>query len=411
MVKRGEWLTKNALTAKEKVILHLRETPQPRDLLDVHLGLTQEGISDSTGIRVNHVSRAIAQLKREKLVAVGLGRVRGQIRKRKVYSYTEEGYNLAEKVKQEILKKKVKVRKGDKSIIEVPLLEIGRHVGVRHTLTEIASKTDDKGIVNLSDLEAKPSEMREGYISFSEGLPMIDPFYGRKKEREEIEKWIGGKDGKMLAIRGAEGMGKSSLAGRVFESAKDDTNLFWYSFKQWDSPETLLGAFSSFLGQLGKPGLGDYLEGGGSKDPRGALGALATRLKDTPTLLFFDDLNEMSDDLRTVFYHVLEVTERSPTTKVILISENGDIPRERDLFARGSLTEITLVGLDKTSCKRLLTKKLGKGEFERIFRLTEGHPLSFKLISTKGLENLEGKKDYSPDELAVIRYMRLFEEP
>lgn len=410
MVKRGEWLTRNDLTAKEKIILHLRETPQPRDLLDVHSGLTQEGIAGSTAIRVNHVSRAISQLKKEALVTEAMGRVRGQLRKRKVYGYTEDGYSLAERVKEEILKKKVKIRKDDDSIKEVSLLDIDKHVGVRHTLTEVICKTDDSGILNIEDLEMRPSEKKERFLSFAEGLVLTEPFYGRKKEMEEIEDWTKASEGKILAIRGAEGMGKSSLAARVYAASKNRLNLFWYSFRQWDTPETLLGAFSSFLGQLGKPGLGDYLEGGG-RDLRSALGALATRLKDTRAMLFFDDLAEMSPELATVFYHVLEVVERSSEAKVVLISENGDIPKERELLARGALSEVILDGLDKRSCKKLLKRKIDKKEFERIFSLTEGHPLSFKLISTKGLEGLEKRKDYTPEELAVIKFMNLFEEP
>ncbi len=410
MVKRGEWLTRNDLTAKEKIILHLRETPQPRDLLDVHSGLTQEGIGGSTGIRVNHVSRAISQLKKEDLVTEAMGRVRGQLRKRKVYGYTEDGYSLAERVKEEVLKKKVKIRKDDDSIKEVSLLDIGKHVGVRHTLTEVICKTDDSGILNISDLEMRPSEKKERFLSFAEGLVLTEPFYGRKKEMEEVEDWTKASEGKILAIRGAEGMGKSSLAARIYAASKNRSNLFWYSFRQWDTPETLLGAFSSFLGQLGKPGLGDYLEGE-ARDLRNALGALATRLKDTRAMLFFDDLAEMSPELATVFYHVLEVVERSSEAKVVLISENGDIPKERELLARGALSEVILDGLDKRSCKKLLKRKIEKKEFERIFSLTEGHPLSFKLISTKGLEGLEKGKDYTPEELAVIRFMNLFEEP
>ncbi|MFQ5909458.1 MAG: hypothetical protein ACE5IJ_01905 [Thermoplasmata archaeon] len=408
MVKRGEWLTGNALTAKEKILLHLWETPQPRDLLDVPFGLTQEGIAMATGIRVNHVSRAISQLKKEELVTETMGRARGQLRKRKVYSYTEDGYGLAEHVKEEILKKKMRIMKSDRSIVETSLEDAEKHVGVRHPLTEIVAKMDEDGILDIGELEAKPLEKREVFVSFAEGLTLPEPFYGRKKERKNIWDWIKTTDGKILAIRGAEGMGKSSLAAHVFSEFGNLANLFWYSFRQWDTPETLLGAFSSFFGQQGKPGLSEYLEGPKIRDPRGVLGALATRLKDAPTILFFDDLTQMSSELETVFYHVLEIVERSLHAKAILISKNGDIPRERELLARGVLSEVILEGLDKRSCRRLLSRKVEKKEFERIFRLTEGHPLSFKLLSTKGLER---KRDYTPEELAVIRYMKLFEEP
>lgn len=411
MVKRGDWLTRKALTAKEKIMLHLRETPQPRELLDVPFGLTQEGIATATGIRVNHVSRSVSQLKKEDLITESIGRVRGYVRKRKVYSYTEDGYNLAESVKEEILKKRIKIRKSDRSIVEVSLKDIGKHIGVRHTLTEIISKTDKRGILDARELEARPREKKEKYVLFAEGLTPTKPFYGRKREREKIEDWIEAPDSKILVIRGAEGMGKSSLTAHIFSEYGNLANLFWYSFKQWDTSETLLGALSSFLGQLGKPGLSEYLEGSKMKDPRGALGALATRLKDTPAILFFDDLTEISPELGTVFFHVLEIVERSSRAKAILVSQNGDIPKERELLARDVISEITLKGLDRRSCKKLLSKNVEKKEFERIFKLTEGHPLSFKLISTKGLEGIGKKKDYTPEELAVIKYMKLFEEP
>src|SRR3989304_5675207 len=76
-------------TVNERLLVHLRESwvgqsgpPQ---------GSTQEGIARALGIRSNHVSRAVAMLVRGGLVTQATERVRGELRKRKVYALTAQG--------------------------------------------------------------------------------------------------------------------------------------------------------------------------------------------------------------------------------------------------------------------------------------------------------------------------------
>jgi hypothetical protein len=51
-------------------------------------------------------------------------------------------------------------------------------------------------------------------------------------------------------------------------------------------------------------------------------------------------------------------------------------------------------------------KKLEKGEFERIFRLTEGNPLALKLIKSEDVRELEKSGKYTPEELTLIKYLK-----
>ena len=60
--------------------------------------------------------------------------------------------------------------------------------------------------------------------------------------------------------------------------------------------------------------------------------------------------------------------------------------------------------------KRLMDKKMDNSEFEKIYRLTEGNPLHIMLIESGRLEDLIDTKDYTPEELALLKYMKVIKE-
>ena len=92
-------------TVNERLLIHLREAwigqPGPPQ------ASTQDGIARALRIRSNHVSRAVAALVRSGLVTQSTERVRGELRKRKVYALTAQGRALADRLHAELCKKEI----------------------------------------------------------------------------------------------------------------------------------------------------------------------------------------------------------------------------------------------------------------------------------------------------------------
>lgn len=408
MVKRGERLYSHTLTSLEKIVIHLRESPPYRKEMGAPFSLTQQGIADSVGMRLNHVSRAVKKLKETGYVSEMTARVRGEIRKRKIYLCTQEGFSLAEQIKDEISKRKILVKEGQSKTREMPFSELRDNLGFSVSTLDIITNIDGSGTLDLGVMTSPRERRKERKVVFSDGLPLADLFYNRTDEKSYIEEWLESTSRKALAIAGPRGIGKTSLALEIFTAQEGKRNVFWYSFRKWDSTESLLSAISSFLSQMGKTRLAVEF----SKDDhrlKRLQPIMEDLLQDTEAVYFFDDVSEISGQLQEFFVDFLGILVRTPGNKALLMAESGYASFQEQLIARNMIERIRLRGLNRESCRKLLQKKMEDAEFEQIYKLTEGHPLSFKLIASRGLEDFAKADDYSPEEIAVLKYMKLFD--
>jgi hypothetical protein len=72
------------------------------------------------------------------------------------------------------------------------------------------------------------------------------------------------------------------------------------------------------------------------------------------------------------------------------------------------LEEMTLHGLDVESCRKL-APNLHEKEFLKIYKLARGSPLEIKLLSDQADEHA-GHEELTPEEMALLRYLRLLHE-
>ena len=103
---------------------------------------------------------------------------------------------------------------------------------------------------------------------------------------------------------------------------------------------------------------------------------------------------------------VIEVI-RKRSGKAVLMSE-VPLPDSAALRATGAVQLLPLGGLGSDECRRLVPKALAGREFEKIFRLSRGNPLSIKLLSADVLEGVEAR--FSPEERALLRVLKVRQE-
>ncbi len=403
MVKRGNKLTDKTLTTNERILIHLKESSPLRDVMDAPYALTQHGISESVGIRVNHVSRAVKALAREKYVEETTGRVKGEIRKRKVYKLTNRGMAKAQEIAGELVNKTVALKddeKSDEFTVEIAKKKLG---GV--SLATLLKSVDSNGAINLS---ARKKD-RE-FVNLSRGLPRMNHFYGREGEMSVLDEWLTSRRERILSLSGARGIGKTTLALKAYEEWSSRRNTFWFSFQEWDTTESFLDALSDFLKDMGRRELRDYLKSARTIDMWEVSGWIERGLGDEKNILFLDEVPATGKSMESLLLSIIETVERTENTKMLITQDKREIPNRRSFMAREVLVEVDLLGLDKKSSKMLMSKEMTDSEFDRIYRLTEGNPLHVKLIESGKLEDLIDTKDYSPEELALLKYMKVIKE-
>ncbi|MFQ5884001.1 MAG: ATP-binding protein [Thermoplasmata archaeon] len=400
MVKRGDRLADRTITINEKILIHLKESPPLRDSIDAPYALTQHGISENVGIRINHVSRAMKALRKDGFVEDVSARVRGEVRKRKAYTLTDSGLSKSEKLKKKVASKIVLLRK-DGFEKELPVNEALEEMG-NATTTALLRMVDSEGVVDVSE-----EEKAEKLVVFSKGLPKEEPFYGRKGELAVLEEWLESRKEKILSLAGGRGMGKTSIALRAYHEWIPKRNTFWFSFQEWETGASFLEALSDFFKDMGKAHLTNHLKPGKKIDLWEVSGSVERDLGESKNVLILDEYPSKGKETETLLSIIMEAIARTENTKMLITQSTRSVPNRREYLVRGVLAEMDLLGLDKKSCEHLLSRKISSSEFDKIYRLTEGNPLHVKLMEAGKVEELIDTKDYTPEELALLKYMKI----
>lgn len=389
MVKAGEALQGDALTVNERVLLHLRESGSSRESVDAS-PLTQPGIAEALGIRVNHVSRAVKQLMQQHLVGEGTTRVRGEVRKRKVYTVTSEGHVLAQRLTAEIGHRIVRISEpgGERPLAASE----ARRLVTPPTFTRLLQVVDTEGRLDLSRpvATAGPPQAR-----YEEGRPVPRPLMGREEELRACQEWM--TDGPpVLAVIGPRGIGKSAL---VTSGIDDGRPLFWWSFREPDTSGSFLAGLGSWLAKLGRGDLGART----AREPPGwreVARVVGRDLRGTNALLVFDDLHAADPEVASYVDGIIEAAAAAGCR--VTVTSESTLPRRSDLIAEGLLREVRLKGLSRDAARRLLPKDTATAEFEKAYRLTEGNPLSLRLIAEEGTP-----AGFTPEERALLKVLRM----
>ena len=217
---------------------------------------------------------------------------------------------------------------------------------------------------------------KERYFIPIESIPLepiintID-FFNRENEISQCLRALN--EGLVVFIYGIPGVGKTYLAVEIAKRLDPTTNnVFMYTLKDWTTLENVLLSIGKFL-NLRYKGLLNSIIGA---DVKQLSIYLIKLLNDTETILIFDDIHMIKDERLVEFF--LELIRRSNNFKLIFASR-----RLHDFIYKviDKIYLIELKGFDEHTTKKFLEKKCNNPlNFERIYHLTDGHPLSLNLI-------------------------------
>jgi len=391
MVRAGEDLSANALTVNERVLLHLRESGLAPDVEDA-FPATQPGIAETLGIRVNHVSRAVKQLIELNLLAEGTTRVHGEVRRRKAYALTPHGRELGRQLASEIGPRTVTAldETGSRTLIAAE----ARRFLVPSTYTRLLSALDRGGNI---DLRAPAKSAAPQPPRFEEGRPPPTVLVGRENEAAAFRRWLS-EGPPILAVLGPRGIGKSALMSSCLDGAGP---RFWWTVRGSDSSASLLRGLAAFLAILGKRDL-RARAAKGPLEARDTAKILARDLRESNAILVFDDVQAAGSDVVPYVDTIVQAAAAAGCR--VAVASESPLPQRGSYLADGLLTELRLAGLDRAAA-RAIVPHADTQEFEKAYRLTQGHPLPLKLAVA---ESAPG--GFSPEERAILKVLKVRED-
>ena len=408
------------VSQNERILLHLAELDKFRDEPDVPMGVSQEGIAQRLGTQIVNASRALSSLESEGLVFDRLAHVRGAPKRRRAYFLTEKGKSAANAIRADVGKRmtivehagQVQELRVDDAVRRLTSV-LGRTVGISEVV-ELAREFD----TIVSSSLAGESETPEGPKAFAlraHGRPKVEAFFGRENELKAVTEAISGRERKAVLIWGLPGIGKSTLASRVFDALVGKRPLFWYSFRDWDTESSFLGVLTDFLSANGRTNtLASFR--------RGASGAelfvsLTNDVSSADVVFFLDDVQKPSKEITALLSVLVEAIRSSDGCAIVLMSRSA--PTFFSVTDPGN-TLIELGGMDRDSAWKF-AQSLKVKDSVKLVDESHGNPLLLNLMARGNIAQAKGdvisfieREVYSsltPREKSALELLSIFRHP
>ena len=244
-------------------------------------------------------------------------------------------------------------------------------------LIQIA-KIEAKNVIVSEELLNRLETPSLGIFKGGDARKRLVHWQGREEEITQIKQWFNNKNVAMIGIKGVGGIGKSTLASKIFEekitldpSLGDDEDLFPKRF-WWEAGN--LGGFSGLARQI----LTDF----GYPVPEKEIDlqeALIRQLQRHRHLIIIDNLESLLGEdgsWNNEFYQQFFTAwiEKGDTSKIIVTT------REKPK-TRGFNHWIELKGLKPPEGAQLLAESQITGDIENFSRRVDGHPLLLRLVA------------------------------
>ncbi len=242
----------------------------------------------------------------------------------------------------------------------------------------LIGKIETKNLILSEELLTRLETPSGGIFKVGNARKRLAYWQGRKEEITQIKQWFNDQNVAMIGIKGVGGIGKSTLASKIFEekitldpSLGDDEDLFPKRF-WWEAGN--LGGFSGLARQL----LTEF----GYPVPEKEIDlqeALIRQLQRHRHLIIIDNLESLlgkDGSWNNEFYQQFFTAwiEKGDTSKIIVTT------REKPK-TRGFNRWIELKGLKPPEGAQLLAESQITGDLENFSRRVGGHPLLLRLVA------------------------------
>ena len=400
MTRDDSHLDKRRFTVNERILLHLKESGSSSHSIDLPAPMTQDGIAGALGILVNHVSRAVKALQKQGCIREATARVKGEIRRRKIYLITEEGMAVANNVHNRISETPVSVRDSRQRLREMPASEAKKLLLPPRTYTAMLANLDERGVLDV--YKAKSRKRQTASVCHMVGAPPPAPFHGRAEELKGLRAWLQLRKPPVMVLTGHRGIGKTVLALQAVTPLEGRRPIFWFSITPARTAENLVAAVAAFLRELGRTEF-DIAENEGVQEMGRKLEA---SMIDLGALLVLDGLTDELEDIEEIVRVIIKAA--IATGNQVMVTTRNVTAWQRELRAQESLSVIELRGLDRESCRKI-APHLDEQEFMKAYKLARGNPSEIKTLSEFADETI-GKEDLTPEERALLRYLRAVHE-
>ncbi|UCG69435.1 MAG: tetratricopeptide repeat protein [Thermoplasmata archaeon] len=378
---------KSLLSPEDRLVLHLSKYRVKRKNYDLPMAITREGMAKAIGVDLNHISWYTNKLKEKGYIQDFKGRTKGKSRKQNFYILTIEGGKYAKSVIKRLNSSEITVietNEDPRKMAFDDVLSFLREKDIQDvTELDICRIASEDGVLRIQALR---KDKEKEFIDFSEGIPEIVHFFGRKMELSKLEKWIlDKKKNNIIFINGMAGIGKTTLVAKLLENHRGSVHIFWHNFQELDTLRGILTKMAAFLSRLGHDHLEMHLRTRTTLDYFEVSGILGESIGVIDAILIFDDFQKSNDQIRKFFVYFLRMLAPASKTKMLILSrEMVPFYDRRDVISSEIVAELELEGLDFESSKKLLKGKgINKSMFKEIYGLTAGNPLFLEVFESK----------------------------
>jgi ATP/maltotriose-dependent transcriptional regulator MalT len=366
------------LRVEDRILLHLQNYIRFADDYEVPKAMSQRGIGEAVWIAWSNVPRAMKRLRELDLVDERTTRVKGEFRKKKVYVLTPRGFTRAKELKEELGQRRVTVRV-DGEERQMDFADVPESAGFKVPYLELVRGIDGDGVLDIDRVRTGWEEKVE-MVDHTDRAPKLRAFVGREEEMATLRTMT--EAHRIVVLHGIAGIGKTSLAVRLLDDLRKETNILWVPLHTWDTVPGVLGQLSDFLAETGRRHTKALMDDQPSPSLQDAYYPIEQDLADLKGVIVLDDFHTASSQVVDLVSLVLEVLSDRPHPTVLLVSRYlPSFYDRRYVVIKRVVGELQLDGLDRASARKMLAGRgLSDDEFERIYSTTRGHPLALELV-------------------------------